>query len=176
MTRIIPVTRLIPRRIWMRPAGGKWNRDSQQPKHQRDHRCRPKHIITTWKSWRNRKSPNQLFVLSLHSSGCNGISLSKSGQISGIRCTLSRNCYFVLRDALLNLTANGRSVAEAESLVLLILLCHKRRTQQNGQQVSRLSSHRASLIRSVAIEYGLCRSARMRRAPGPEVGWNFLGA
>ena len=44
----------------------------------------------------------------------------------------------------------------------LVLLCHKRRMQQNGQQVSRLSRNLASLIRSVAIEYGLCRSARMR--------------
>ncbi len=59
---------------------------------------------------------------------------------------------------------------------LLVLLCHKRRTQQNGQQGSRLSRNLASLIRSVAIEYGLCRSARMRRAAGPEVGRNFLGA
>jgi hypothetical protein len=59
---------------------------------------------------------------------------------------------------------------------LLVLLCHKRRVQQNGQQVSRLSRNLASLIRSVAIEYGLCRSARMRRAAGLEVGRNFLGA
>jgi hypothetical protein len=58
----------------------------------------------------------------------------------------------------------------------LVLLCHKRRTQQNGQQVSRLSRNLASLIRSVAIEYGLCRSARMRRAAGQEVGRYFLGA
>ena len=61
-------------------------------------------------------------------------------------------------------------------MCLLVLLCHKRRVQQNGQQVSRLSRNLASLIRSVAIECGLCRSARMRRAAGPEVGRNFLGA
>ena len=58
----------------------------------------------------------------------------------------------------------------------LVLLCHKRRMQQNGQQRSCLSRNLASLIRSVAIECGLCRSARMRRAAGPEVGRNFLGA
>jgi len=44
----------------------------------------------------------------------------------------------------------------------LVLLCHKRRVQQNGQHVSCLSKNLASLMRSVAIEYGLCRSARMR--------------
>jgi len=59
---------------------------------------------------------------------------------------------------------------------LLVLLCHKRRTQQNGQQGSRLSRNLASLMRRVAIECGLCRSARMRRTAGPEVGRNFLGA
>jgi hypothetical protein len=59
---------------------------------------------------------------------------------------------------------------------LLVLLCHKRRMQQNGQKGSPLSRNLASLIRSVAIEYGLCRSARMRRAAGLEVGRNFLGA
>jgi hypothetical protein len=58
----------------------------------------------------------------------------------------------------------------------LVPPCHKRRTQQNGQQGSHLSRNLASLIRSVAIEYGLCRSARMRRAAGLEVGRNFLGA
>jgi hypothetical protein len=58
----------------------------------------------------------------------------------------------------------------------LILLCYKRRTQQKGQQGSRLSRNLASLIRSVAMEYGLCRSGRMRRPPGPEVGRKFLGA
>jgi hypothetical protein len=59
---------------------------------------------------------------------------------------------------------------------LLVLLCYKRRTQQTGQQGSCWSRNLASLIRSVAIEYGLCRSARTRRAARPEVGWNFLGA
>jgi hypothetical protein len=59
---------------------------------------------------------------------------------------------------------------------LLVLLCHKRREQQNGQQLSCLSRNLASWIRSVAIECGLCRSARMRRAAGLEVGRNLLGA
>jgi hypothetical protein len=58
----------------------------------------------------------------------------------------------------------------------LVLLCHKRGTQQTGQQGSCLSRNLASLIRSVAIECGLCRSARTRRAARPEVGRNFLGA
>src|ERR1700740_127866 len=58
----------------------------------------------------------------------------------------------------------------------LILLCHKRKMQKNGQQGSCWNRNLASWIRSVAIECGLSRSARMRRAAGPEVGRNFLGA
>jgi hypothetical protein len=82
-----------------------------------------------------------------------------------------------------NVRTSGRFFVNGEEIErddlrarLLVLLCHKRRVQQNGQQVSRLSRNLASLIRSVAIEYGLCRSARMRRAAGLEVGRNFLGA
>ncbi len=44
----------------------------------------------------------------------------------------------------------------------LILLCYKRRRQQNGQQGSCRRSALAILIRSVAIELALCRSARTR--------------
>ena len=58
----------------------------------------------------------------------------------------------------------------------LILLCHKRGEQQNGQQVSCLSRDLARRIRSVAMECGLCRSARTRCAAGPELGRNFRGA
>jgi hypothetical protein len=59
---------------------------------------------------------------------------------------------------------------------LLVLLCHKRREQQNGQQASCLSRDLASWIRSVAMECGLCRSARMRCATRAEFGRNFRGA
>jgi len=40
---------------------------------------------------------------------------------------------------------------------------------QQGQCGSCRSSRRARIIRSVAIEYGLCRSGRMRRSAGAEV-------
>ena len=53
---------------------------------------------------------------------------------------------------------------------VLVLLCHKRREQQNGQQASCFSRNLASRIRSVAIECGLCRSARTRFAARPELG------
>jgi len=59
---------------------------------------------------------------------------------------------------------------------LLVLLCHKRREQQNGQQASCLSRNLASWIRSVAMECGLCRSARMRCAARAEFGRKFRGA
>jgi len=61
-------------------------------------------------------------------------------------------------------------------LALLVLLCHKREEQQNGQQVSCWIRNLARRIRSVAMEFGLCRSARVRRASGLEVGRNVLGA
>jgi predicted dehydrogenase len=44
----------------------------------------------------------------------------------------------------------------------LVLLCYKRRAQQRGQQGSWCTSRRAMRRRSVAIEVGLCRSARAR--------------
>jgi group II intron reverse transcriptase/maturase len=56
---------------------------------------------------------------------------------------------------------------------LLVLLCYNLRAQQNGQQGNRLSNPRASRMRSVAIEFGLCRSARTRGAAGLELGWNL---
>ena len=57
---------------------------------------------------------------------------------------------------------------------VLALLCYKRRVPQNGQGQSALSSERASSMRRVAIEYGLCHSGR-KRAARPEVGWEFGG-
>ena len=58
----------------------------------------------------------------------------------------------------------------------LVLLCHKRRPPQNEQYVNCLSRNRASRMRGVAIEPGLCRSARTRRAARDEVGRKFRGA
>jgi hypothetical protein len=55
---------------------------------------------------------------------------------------------------------------------LLVLLCHKRRAQQTGQQGSWLAKNLAILMRMVAIELGLCRSARTRRAAGFVLGRN----
>ncbi len=49
----------------------------------------------------------------------------------------------------------------------LVLLCHKRWTPQNGHWRSCWSRERASRMRRVAMECGLCRSGRMRAA-GPE--------
>jgi hypothetical protein len=60
--------------------------------------------------------------------------------------------------------------------VCLVLLCYKRLEQQKGQQGSRPSRARAILMRSVAMDCGLCRSARARRAAGLELGRNFRGA
>ena len=59
---------------------------------------------------------------------------------------------------------------------LLILLCYKRREPQKGQHGSCWSRARAILMRSVAMDCGLCRSARTRRAAGLELGRNFRGA
>jgi hypothetical protein len=58
----------------------------------------------------------------------------------------------------------------------LVLLCYKRLEQQKGQQGSRPSRARAIRMRSVAMDCGLCRSARARRAAGLELGRNFRGA
>jgi hypothetical protein len=59
---------------------------------------------------------------------------------------------------------------------LLVLLCHKRREQQKGQQGNCFSKARSILMRSVAMELRLCRSARVRRASGLELGRNPRGA
>ena len=58
----------------------------------------------------------------------------------------------------------------------LVLLCYKRRVQQKGQCGSWVRRKRAILIRRVAIEAGLCRSARARRAARLEVGRKLRGA
>jgi hypothetical protein len=52
---------------------------------------------------------------------------------------------------------------------LLVLLCYKFQVPQKGQRQSFRSRERASKMRSVAMEYGLCRCGRMR-ASGLEVG------
>jgi DNA invertase Pin-like site-specific DNA recombinase len=49
-----------------------------------------------------------------------------------------------------------------------------RRRQHKGQHGSCCTRNRAILIRSVAIEWGLCRWARTLRPPRPEVG-RYLG-
>jgi len=97
-------------------------------------------------------------------------------QLRCLRCCF--DCYRVERtSSRAGLTpAVDHHLFTAHPVTRLVLLCHKRRVQQNGQQGSCLSRNLASLIRSVAIEYGLCRSARMRRTAGTEVGRNFLGA
>jgi NADPH:quinone reductase-like Zn-dependent oxidoreductase len=109
-----------------------------------------------------------LFVHGNLSSGQNVLVHGAAGAVGVFAVQLAR-----WRGARVSATADAR---DADFLRALVLLCHKRRTQQNGQHVSRLSSNLASWIRRVAIEYGLCRSARMRRAAGPELGRNFLGA
>src|ERR1700692_5133414 len=58
----------------------------------------------------------------------------------------------------------------------LVLLCYKRREQQNGQHGSCWSRARAILMRRVAMDCGLCRSARARRAAGQEAGRDPRGA
>lgn len=56
----------------------------------------------------------------------------------------------------------------------LVLLCYKRSAPQKGQRQIWRSSERASSMRKVAIECGLCRSGR-KRAARLEVGWEFVG-
>ena len=58
----------------------------------------------------------------------------------------------------------------------LVLLCYKRRAQQKGQCESWVRRKRAILIRRVAIEAGLCRSARARRTARLEVKRKLGGA
>src|SRR4051812_34906823 len=60
--------------------------------------------------------------------------------------------------------------------VLLVLLCYKRRAQQKGQCGSWVRRKRAILIRRVATEAGLCRSARTRRTARLEVKRKLRGA
>jgi Transposase DDE domain len=59
---------------------------------------------------------------------------------------------------------------------LLVLLCYKRSVQQRGQCGSWVRRKRATLIRRVAIEVGLWRSARTRRPARLEVGRKLRGA
>jgi len=47
---------------------------------------------------------------------------------------------------------------------------YRRKEQHNGQHGSRCTRNRAIWIRSVAIEWGLCRWARTLRSPRPELG------
>ncbi len=55
---------------------------------------------------------------------------------------------------------------------ILVLLCYKWAEQQKGQQGSCRIRARAILTRSVAMDCGLWRSARTRRAAGLELGRN----
>ena len=59
---------------------------------------------------------------------------------------------------------------------LLILLCYKRSAQQNGERGSWARRKRATSIRRVAMEVGLCRSARARRTARFEVERKLRGA
>jgi hypothetical protein len=56
-----------------------------------------------------------------------------------------------------------------DKLVVLILLCYKRRMPQKGQPGSCPRIWRAMAMRSVAMEAGLCRSERTGRAARLEV-------
>src|ERR1035437_6706143 len=47
---------------------------------------------------------------------------------------------------------------------------YTRKRQHSGQHGSCCTRNRAILIRSVAMEWGLCRWARALRSPRPEVG------
>src|SRR3954452_11378189 len=58
----------------------------------------------------------------------------------------------------------------------LVLLCYKRRAQQKGQCGSWVRRKRAILTLRVAIEAGLCRSARTRRTARLEVKRKLRGA
>jgi hypothetical protein len=72
------------------------------------------------------------------------------------------------------LDGHGESITR--KCALLVLLCYKRRAQQKGQQGSCWMRTLAILMRRVAMDCGLCRSARTRRAAGLEVGRNLRGA
>src|SRR3954467_12547430 len=71
------------------------------------------------------------------------------------------------------LSGNGHA---AFFSILLILLCYKRRAQQKGQCGSWVRRKREILMRRVAIEAGLCRSARTRRTARLEVKRKLRGA
>ncbi len=73
-------------------------------------------------------------------------------------------------------SAQRPAVGLFATLLSLVLLCYKRRTQQKGQQGSCWMRTLAILMRRVAMDCGLCRSARTRRAAGLEVGRNLRGA
>jgi hypothetical protein len=75
-------------------------------------------------------------------------------------------------DELRDRTAICRACCYGVLVGALVLLCYKLREPQKGQQGSCRSRARAILTRSVAMERGLCRSARVRRAAGLEVGRN----
>jgi hypothetical protein len=61
-----------------------------------------------------------------------------------------------------------------EKDTLLVLLCYKLRVPQNGHWQSWRNRERARMIRSVAMEFGLCRWGRIR-SPGLE-SWRELGS
>jgi putative ABC transport system permease protein len=103
------------------------------------------------------------FILLIVCSNLAGLLLTRSmGRRSELAVRVSLGASRQRLIQLLGIEALLLSGAGGAAGLLLVLLCHKRRVQQNGQHVSRLSKNLASLIRSVAIEYGLCRSARMR--------------
>ena len=56
---------------------------------------------------------------------------------------------------------------------LLVLLCYKKGAPQKGQPGSCRSKARAMVCRRVAMDQGLCRSARTGRTPRTEVAWPF---
>jgi len=58
---------------------------------------------------------------------------------------------------------------------LLVLLCYKKGAPQKGQPESCRSRTRAMVCRRVAIDQGLCRSARTGRTPRTELAWQFGG-
>ena len=68
------------------------------------------------------------------------------------------------------------TIAAPAIVTRLVLLCYKRRAQQKGHCGSWVRRKRAILLRRVAIEAGLCRSARARRTAGLEVGRKLRGA
>src|SRR5439155_22928256 len=56
---------------------------------------------------------------------------------------------------------------------LLVLLCYKKGAPQKGQPESCRSRIRAMVCRSVAMDQGLCRSARTGRTPRVESRRHF---